>query len=55
MFFFEPLFSYVPFAISFYISLTNLSSIILFPYLLTTRDTQDEGEAGFDSTNTGTV
>ena len=53
MFFFELLFSYVSSSISFYVSLTNLFSIILFPYLLITRDTQDEGEARFDSTDTG--
>ena len=47
MFFFEPLFSYVSSSISFYVSLTNLFSIICFPYLLITRDTQDEGEARF--------
>ena len=45
MFFFELLFLYVPSSISFYVSLTNLFSIISFPYLLITRDTQDEGEA----------
>ena len=53
MFFFELLFSYASLAISLYVSLTNLFSIILFTYLLTTRDTQDEGEARFDSTSTG--
>ena len=53
MFFFELLFSYVSLTISFYVSLTNLFSIIPFPYLLTTRDTQDEEEARFDSTSTG--
>ena len=47
MFFFELLFSYVPLAISFYVSFTNLFSIIPFPYLRITRDTQDEGEARF--------
>ena len=47
MYFFELLFFYVSFAISFYISFTNSFSIILFPYLLITRDTQDEGEARF--------
>ena len=47
MFFFELLFSYVSSSISFYVSLTNLFSIILFPYLLITRDTQDKGEARF--------
>ena len=41
------------FTISFYVSLTNLFSIILFTYLLITRDTQDKGEARFDSTSTG--
>ena len=55
MFFFELLFSYVYLAISFYVSLANLFSIIPFPYPLITRDTQDEGEARFDSTSTGTV
>ena len=35
------------FAISFYVPLTNLFSIIHSPYLLITRDTQDEGEARF--------
>ena len=50
MFFFELLFPYVSLAISLYVPLTNLFSIILFPYLLTTRDTQDKGEARFDST-----
>ena len=45
IFFFELSFSYVSSSISFYVSLANLSSIILFPYLLSTRDTQDEGEA----------
>ena len=34
-------------SISLYVSLTNLFPIILFPYLLITRDTQDEGEARF--------
>ena len=53
MFFFELLFSYVSLTISLYVSFTNLFSIILFPYPLTTRDTQDEGEARFNSTNTG--
>ena len=47
MFFFELLLFYVSFAISFYVSFTNLFSIILFPYLLITRDTQDKGEARF--------
>ena len=55
MFFFELLFSYVSLTISLYVSFTDLFSIILFPYLLTTQDTQDKGEARFDSTNTGTV
>ena len=45
MFFFELLFSYVSPSISFYVFLTNLFSIILFPYLLITRDIQDKGEA----------
>ena len=36
MFFFELLFSYASLTISFYVSLTNLFSIILFTYLLTT-------------------
>src|ERR1700743_1819719 len=53
MFFFELLFFYVSSSISFYVSFTNLFSIILFPYLLITRDTQDKGEARFDSTDTG--
>ena len=53
MFFFELLFFYISFAISFYVSLTNLFSIILFPYLLITQDIQDQGEARFDSTDTG--
>ena len=47
MFFFELLFSYVSSSISLYVSFADLFSIILFPYLLITRDTQDEGEAGF--------
>ena len=47
MFFFELLFFYVSLAISLYVSLTNLFSIIHSPYLLITRDTQDEGEARF--------
>ena len=47
MFFFELLFSYDSSSISFYVSLTNLFSIISFPYLLITRDIQDEGKAGF--------
>ena len=47
MFFFELLFSYVSSSISFYVSFANSFSIILFPYLLITRDTQDEGEARF--------
>ena len=47
MFFFELLFSYVSLAISFHVSLTNLFSIILFPYLLITRNTQDKGRARF--------
>ena len=55
MLFFELLFSYASLAISFYVFLTNLFSIILFTYLLTTQDTQDEGEARFDSISTGTV
>ena len=38
---------YMFFAISFYVSFTNLFSITLFSYLLITRDTQDEGEARF--------
>ena len=53
MFFFELLFSYVSLSISVYVSFANLFSIILFPYLLITRDTQDEGEARFGSTDTG--
>ena len=53
MFFFELSFSYVSLSISFYVSFTNLFSIILFPYLLITRDTQDEGEARFNSISTG--
>ena len=40
-------FPYVPSSISFYVSLTNLFSIISFPYLLITRDIQDEGKARF--------
>ena len=36
MFFFELLFPYVSSSISFYVSLTNLFSIISFPYLLIT-------------------
>ena len=55
MFFFELLFPYVSSSISLYVSFTNLFSIIPFPYLLITQDTQDEGEARFDSTSTGTV
>ena len=47
MFFFELLFSYVSSSISFYVSFANLFSIILFRYLLITRDTQGEGEARF--------
>ena len=47
MFFFEPLFFYASSSISFYVPLTNLFSIIHSPYLLITRDTQDEGEARF--------
>ena len=47
MFFFELLFSLCFFAISLYVPLTNLFSIVHFPYLLITRDTQDEGEARF--------
>ena len=35
------------FAIYFYVSFTNLFSIIPFPYLLITQDTQNEGEARF--------
>ena len=53
MFFFELLFFYVSSSISFYVSFANLFSIILFPYLLITQDTQYEGEARFDSTDTG--
>ena len=53
MFFFELLFSYVPLAISFYVSLTNLFFNHSFLYLLIIRDTQDKGEARFNSTNTG--
>ena len=55
MFFFELLFPYVSSSISFYVPFTNLFSIILSPYLLITRDMQDEGEARFDSTSTRTV
>ena len=33
--------------------LLTYSQSFLFPYLLTTRDTQDEGEARLNSTNTG--
>ena len=47
MFFFELLFSYVSSSISFDVSLTNLFSIISFPYLLITRDIQNEGKARF--------
>ena len=47
MFFFELFFLYVSSSISFYVSLTNLFSIISFPYLLITRDIQDEGKARF--------
>ena len=47
MFFFELSFPYVPSSISFYVSLTNLFSIISFPYLLITRDIQEEGKARF--------
>ena len=47
MFFFELLFFLCFFAISLHVFLTNLFSIILFPYLLITQDTQDEGEAKF--------
>ena len=47
MFFFELLFSYVSSSISFYVPLINLFSIVHYPYLLITRDTQDEGEARF--------
>ena len=53
MFFFELLFFHVSSSISFYVSFDNSFSTILFPYLLITRDTQDEGEARFDSTDTG--
>ena len=42
MFFFELLFPYVSSSISFYVSFANLFSIILFPYLLITRDTQEK-------------
>ena len=45
--FLQTLYFLMFFAISFYVSLTNLFSTILFPYLLITRDTQDEGEARF--------
>ena len=45
MFFFILLFSYVSLSISFYVSIANLFSIILFPYLLITRDVQDKGKA----------
>ena len=41
------------FAISFYVPLANWFSNHSFPYLLITRDTQDGGEARFDSTDTG--
>ena len=47
MFFFELSFSYIFSSISFYASLANLFSIISFPYLLITRDIQNEGEARF--------
>ena len=47
MLFFELFISLMFFAISFYVSLTNLFSIIPFPYLLITQDIQDEGEARF--------
>ena len=53
MFFFELFIFYASSSISFYVSFANLFSIIPFPYLLITRDTQDEGEARFDSTDTG--
>ena len=47
MFFFGLFIFLMFFAISLYVSFTNLFSIIPFPYLLITRDTQDEGEAVF--------
>ena len=47
MFFFELFFFYVSSSISFYVPFTNLFSIIHSPYLLITRDTQEEGEARF--------
>ena len=46
MFFFELLFSYVLLQFPSMFLLANLFSIIHFLNLLTTRDPQDEGEAG---------
>ena len=45
MFFFELLFSYVSLQFPSMFSLANLFSIIPLPYLLITRDTQDEGRS----------
>ena len=53
MFFFELLFSYASSQFPSMFPFTNLFSIILFHYLLITQDTQDEGEARFNSTSTG--
>ena len=53
MFFFELLFSYVSSQFPSMFPLLTYSQSFLFPYLLTIRDTQDEGEARFDSNSTG--
>ena len=55
MFFFELLFSYVSLAISFYVSFTNLFSIILFLICLLPETLKMKEKPDFDSTNTGKV
>ena len=53
MFFFELLFLYVSLAISLYVSLTNLFSIILFLIDQLPETHKTKGEARFNSTSTG--
>ena len=53
MFFFELLFPHVSSSISFYAFSTNLSSIILFPYLRSPETPKTKEKQDFDSTDTG--
>ena len=53
MFLFELLFSYVSLAISFYVSLTNLFSIILFLICGLSKTLKTKEKQDFNSTNTG--